>query len=103
MNTPKPSNKPKDQYPVRLRSPKDEDDIEFMFIGDEFSEILSILAEPDDETSLERVDQLLTNTLLLLLPFVSSTERWITSFTVPSSFTTSVTSRLAHSDMRKPK
>ena len=65
VNTPKPSNKPKDQYPVRLRSPKDEDELEFMFLGDEFSEILSILAEPDDETSDERVDQLLTQLGLL--------------------------------------
>ena len=65
MNIPKPSNKPKDQYPVRLRSPKDENDLEFMFLGDEFSEILSILAEPDDETSIERVDQLLTQLGLL--------------------------------------
>lgn len=65
MNTPKPSNNPKDQYPVRLRSPKDENDLEFMFLGDEFSEILSILAEPDDETSIERGDQLLTQLGLL--------------------------------------
>ena len=50
MITPKSSNKLKDQYPVRLRSPKDENDLEFMFLGDEFSEILSILVEPDDET-----------------------------------------------------
>ena len=50
MITPKSSNKLKDQYPVRLRSPKDEDDLETMFLGDEFSEILSILVEPDDET-----------------------------------------------------
>ena len=59
MNNNKSSDNTKEPHPVRLRSLEDENSLEFMFGASKFAEVLSILAEPEDEFSISLIDQLL--------------------------------------------
>ena len=59
INNTKSSVESKDQYPVRLRSPEDEESIQFLFNGNDFAEVLSILVEPQGETTIKSIDDLL--------------------------------------------